>query len=283
MTEQEIVKERRIPLSLGSAIALWFAAWFFTGLVWGPPLGPMWINPLPYWLYVVAQFLPLVITLTVSLALMALLALQAPSRNTLIVLGVVSFAALLGCGIFLPTQWRLLVQGPLLMLFGIALGFGLARSFQQREWIIPVLVILIFIDVYSVFLGPTKAMMESDRGAKAAEYVMVTLPSSNPDRPFGVQPFFGFPDALVMALLLGLAVRFSLPLRRTAIAAVLGLLIAIAFAGLTGVGTPALPYICGVFWISQVSRLQMDRKSATQLITFLVIISAVVAVLQFFR
>ena len=46
---------------------------------------------------------------------------------------------------------------------------------------------------------------------------------------------------------------------------------------------PALPYICGVFWILQVSHLRMDKKSATQLVTFLVIISAVVAVLQFLR
>ena len=269
--------------SLGGAVALWLASWLFTGLIFGPPLGPGWILALPLALQIAVQFLPLLITLGTSLALMGLLAKRSPGRRVLIWLGVASFAALLLAGMLLPPEWRLLIQGPLLLLFGISLGFGLARSFQQSEWIIPVLVILIFIDVYSVLLGPTKMLLESEAGAKAAEYVMVTLPSSHPGRPLGVRPFFGFPDALVMALLLGLSVRFGLPLRRTALSIASGLVIAIGLAGLTGVGMPALPYICGAYWIAHVSRLRVDKKSAKQLAAFLLVTVVLVLGLRLLR
>jgi hypothetical protein len=113
---------------------------------------------------------------------------------------------------------------------------------------------------------------------------MVTYPSAaGGGASLGVAMYFGMPDAIVMAMLLALSVRFGFPVGRTAMALGIGLLVALLLAGGLGVGVPALPYLCGAFLVAQVRHLPRDRESLRQLAVFLVVMTGLFAAFRLLR
>ncbi|MEQ8820078.1 MAG: hypothetical protein RLY93_07510 [Sumerlaeia bacterium] len=269
---------RRSPLLAG---AVWIVSWAATGFVFGPALGEFWLVHLPEFAYYFVAFLPLLILMVTSLWVMRTLAELPAGRRLLLLLGLGAGAALSAAIWFLPPELRLDVQGPLLLTMGMALGLGLSRTFREREWIFPILVIFVAVDAYSVLAGPTKKTLESEQGQQVAELVMVSYPSAGAGAgALGSVAYFGLPDAIVMALFIGLSAKFGLSMGRTIGSQLAGMLIALMLAGLMGAGVPALPYLCGAFAIVHLRSIKTDRKTGRTLIVFLTGLAVALAVLH---
>lgn len=116
-------------------------------------------------------------------------------------------------------------------------GFWLVWFFEELSWVVLVALIVPWVDIVSVFRGPTKHIIEH------RENVFTTLSFAFP-APGGGAARLGLPDLLFFALYLATAARFKLRVEWTWLAMMLSfgatLALATEFASL---GLPALPLL----------------------------------------
>ncbi len=222
---------------LGAALGgVWFVA-VFLALAWLAPLAP-----LP------STAAGLVTSLLLLVAVGPLLyyvgALDLPSHAAWVGVGVVVVA-----GVALDVVFsRALASGqadalpPALASLGVLLaatllGVIIARfAILDVDLLLLVFVLYIIIDTYSVFLGPTQAIIA--RGGSALNLLTVRFPLLTTLR---IVPAIGATDFLVWAAGLQAAYRFRFPYPASFAALALGLAVSALISAVTNRPVPALP------------------------------------------
>jgi hypothetical protein len=119
-----------------------------------------------------------------------------------------------------------------------AAGWWFLAFFESVTWVLLVAILIVPVDTYSVFQGPTKVIVEEQPRIFDALSIAFPLPGEHNSAQLGL------PDVLFFALFLGAAVRFGLRpgltwvLMALSFAATLALAVAFDISGL-----PALPLL----------------------------------------
>lgn len=126
----------------------------------------------------------------------------------------------------------------------VALGFWFLAWFEALSWVVLVAVLIPWVDVLSVWRGPTEYVVEQKPGV--FDRISVAFREPGADRSANLGP----PDILFFALFLAAARRFDLRVGWTwaGMTAGLGATIALAVWG-DASGLPALPAVCVGFLV----------------------------------
>jgi hypothetical protein len=124
----------------------------------------------------------------------------------------------------------------------VAAGWWFLAFFESVSWVLLVAVLIIPVDIVSVFRGPTKVIVEEQPEVFSA--LSIAFPT--PGDPNSAQ--LGLPDVLFFSLFLGAAARFGLRVAPTWVAMTLSFGATLALAvWWEEAGLPALPLLSGAF------------------------------------
>ena len=137
----------------------------------------------------------------------------------------------------------------------IALGFWFLSYFENLSWAVLVAAIIPWVDIWSVFFGPTGEVTENRPGLFDAVSIEFALPGHEHGARIGP------PDILFFALFLAAAARFRLRVAWTWIGmtACLGLTLILTVL-LEINGLPALPAICVGFLLPNADLLWRELR-----------------------
>ena len=126
-----------------------------------------------------------------------------------------------------------------------AAGLWFLGFFEAVSWVLLVAVLIIPVDTFSVFRGPTKVIIEDKPEVFDALSISFPIPGEHDAAQLGL------PDVLFFALFLGAAVRFGLRPRLTWVLMTLsfGATLALAY-GFEIDGLPALPLLSAGFLLA---------------------------------
>jgi hypothetical protein len=128
------------------------------------------------------------------------------------------------------------------------LAWWFLELFEAVSWVVLVAVIVPWVDAYSVFQGPTKAIVKNKPGIFDAFSFAFPLPGQQSTANLGI------PDLVFFALFLGATARFKLRpgltwvLTTASFGATIALAVWLNIGGLQGL--PALPLLCIAFLVA---------------------------------
>ena len=131
-----------------------------------------------------------------------------------------------------------------------AAGWWFLAFFEAVSWVLLVALLIVPVDIYSVFRGPTKVIVEQQPQVFDALSIAFPLPGEVNSAQLGV------PDVLFFALFLGATVRFALRpgltwvLMTLSFGATLALAVELSIGGL-----PALPFLSAAFVLANGDRI----------------------------
>lgn len=131
-----------------------------------------------------------------------------------------------------------------------AAGWWFLAFFEAISWVLLVALLIVPVDIFSVFRGPTKVIVEQQPEVFDALSIAFPLPGENNSAQLGL------PDVLFFALFLGAAVQFRLRPGATWMLMTLsfGATLALAVAFDIG-GLPALPLLSATFMFANADLL----------------------------
>jgi hypothetical protein len=123
-------------------------------------------------------------------------------------------------------------------------GWAVLMLFEALSWVVIVAIVIPFVDVLSVWHGPTHAITSKHFHVYLDVAIAFLVPG-------GSAAYLGPPDVLFYALFLAAAARWRLRVGRTWVAttAMYGLTIVVASAANVG-GLPALPFLSAGFFLA---------------------------------
>ena len=131
-----------------------------------------------------------------------------------------------------------------------AAGWWFLAFFEAVSWVLLVALLIVPVDIYSVFRGPTKVIVEQQPQVFDALSIAFPLPGEVNSAQLGL------PDVLFFALFLGATVRFALRpgltwvLMTLSFGATLALAVELSIGGL-----PALPFLSAAFVLANGDRI----------------------------
>jgi hypothetical protein len=137
-----------------------------------------------------------------------------------------------------------------------AAGWWFLAFFESVSWVLLVALLIIPVDTYSVFQGPTKVIVEEQPQIFDALSIAFPIPGEHNSAQLGL------PDVLFFALFLGATVRFGLRpgltwvLMALSFGATLALAVAFEINGL-----PALPLLSAAFILANADLLWRQIRS----------------------
>lgn len=131
-----------------------------------------------------------------------------------------------------------------------AAGWWFLQFFEEVSWVLLVALLIVPVDIYSVFQGPTKVIVEQQPEVFDALSIAFPLPGEQNSAQLGL------PDVLFFSLFLAATVRFALRTAPTWVAMALsfGATLALAVAADIG-GLPALPLLSAAFVVANGDRI----------------------------
>ena len=138
----------------------------------------------------------------------------------------------------------------------VAAGWWFLAFFESVAWVLLVAVLIIPVDIVSVFRGPTKVIVEQQPEVFSA--LSIAFPT--PGDPNSAQ--LGLPDVLFFALFLGAAARFGLRVAPTWLAMTLSFGATLALAvWWEEAGLPALPLLSASFALLNADLLWRELRT----------------------
>jgi hypothetical protein len=138
---------------------------------------------------------------------------------------------------------------PFKVLAGATAGTLLGRQFLYRRWLLVGAVVALVVDLYSVFRGPTRLVVE--HAPRTLDFLLVQFPSLGSDRAgFGL----GVSDFLFLALFVAGSRRCGLHARASLAAMLAGVLATVVAAAILDRALPALPLLCLAFILVNADR-----------------------------
>lgn len=126
--------------------------------------------------------------------------------------------------------------------FGASAGLWLALMLTSIGQVLLISALIIIVDFYSVFLGPTKRMVES--GGRWIEYFTINMPVFGEDAVSRL----GISDIIFFSLFLGCALTFRLRRTLSALAMTASFVATMVVGVLLDIGVPALPLL-SIFFV----------------------------------
>jgi hypothetical protein len=117
-----------------------------------------------------------------------------------------------------------------------AIGWVFLAYFEALSWVVLVALIIPWVDAYSVWRGPTKAITDHHAGVFTKLSVAFVVPGGNAAQ-------LGLPDVLFFSVFLAASARFELRKLATWFCMTASVGITVALASLWNTGLPALPGI----------------------------------------
>lgn len=183
-------------------------------------------------------------------------ALNLPSVTGWLILGAVGVAAL-GLNVLLTNADSPGSASLALLLGVIIVGVLIGRfALIDRDLLLLVAVLYIVIDIYSVFFGPTQAILQ--RGGALLSALTIRFPVLGTDR---VVPLVGATDFLVWAACAQAAYRFRFPYRRSHAALILGLLGSAILSIAVARAVPALPLMMAAYLAANARQFNWRKPS----------------------
>ncbi len=255
--------------------ALWGAA---LGAVWFVVvfLGLVWLAPLVPGLSAAAGFITsLLLLAAVGPLLYFAGALDLPSNAAWVGVGIVAVAGVALDVVFSRSAAAGQAQGVSsalaslgVLLAAVLLGVIIARfAILDVDLLLLVFVLYIVIDTYSVFLGPTQAIIA--RGGSALNLLTVRFPLLTTSR---IVPSIGATDFLVWAAGLQAAFRFRFPYSASFAALALGLAASALISAVTNRPVPALPLMMIFYLILNRRAFNWRQPSLWALATGLLVV-----------
>jgi hypothetical protein len=139
----------------------------------------------------------------------------------------------------------------------ILFGFWFLSLFEVLWWLLPVALLVPWVDVWSVSAGPTKYVTEERPGLFDSISLAISVPGETTTANIGP------PDIVFFALFLAAAQRFGLRVAATWICmtAFLSLTLVLVWA-FDSSGLPALPAVCFGFVLPNADLLVKDARDA---------------------
>ncbi len=135
-------------------------------------------------------------------------------------------------------------------------GWWFLAFFESVSWVLLVSLLIIPVDTYSVFQGPTKVIVEEQPQIFDALSIAFPLPGEHNSAQLGL------PDVLFFALFLGATVRFSLRPGLTWVLMTLSFGATLALAvGFEISGLPALPLLSAAFIVANGDLIWRQMRS----------------------
>jgi hypothetical protein len=131
-----------------------------------------------------------------------------------------------------------------------AAGWWFLQFFEEVSWVLLVALLIVPVDIYSVFQGPTKVIVEQQPEVFAALSIAFPLPGEHNSAQLGL------PDVLFFSLFLGATVRFALRTASTWVVMALSFGATLALAVAADIaGLPALPLLSAAFVLANADLL----------------------------
>ncbi len=166
-----------------------------------------------------------------------------------------------------------------LALMGIALcgGFLLSELIKKPSYLIPIAAAAGLADIWSVSLGPTRAIVQS---RTAMNFLLFTFPVAGK----GVLPIIGVTDFVFAVMFLSLSRKFGFPAARTRLLLAAAFILSVGVAAVGGLGVPVLPVMGALYIAGNYSRLKLtDPREKRDAALGLLIIVAALAVVSWIR
>lgn len=191
----------------------------------------------------VAGMLPLAV-------LAALLALGRLSFWELLVILVLA----LGLAALFAFEGRFALAAPFKAAAALALGRMLGDQVLERWWLVLMVLVALLVDAWSVFAGPTRAVVES--APSVLDYLLVHFPALGHAGP---ATGIGMSDFVFVGLLAAGAARTRLPPRVALVAMLLSFALTLTAGILLRRPLPALPFLGLAFLVVVASAYLRER------------------------
>ncbi len=178
--------------------------------------------------------------LTSACALSSALVQLIKLRHLLLLLAVSSLLVAAGS---LALGWTP-VESLAKIIFATSVGLWLAIMLSSISQVLLIAALIIFVDIWSVFLGPTKKMVES--GGRWIEYFTINLPVFGADAASRL----GVSDIIFFSLFLGCALIWRLRRTLTALTMTLSFVATMVIGVSLDIGVPALPLLSVFFLLT---------------------------------
>ncbi|MCX7766068.1 MAG: hypothetical protein N2246_05115 [Candidatus Sumerlaeia bacterium] len=175
--------------------------------------------------------------------------------------------------------WSFLISDLAIIFIGVLLGKLLASSVAQRSWIIPIALVAMVADVWSVTYGPSYYI--STQPPKVLRHFMLFYPllgASTTEAtiiPYWLRPFVGMGDVIFIALYLELVRKYELHIFWSRLAMTVAMMIPITLASLAGKGVPALPFMSAFFVFTNFRYLEVKKNELIQCVIFICVMMAI--------
>ena len=167
----------------------------------------------------------------------------------------------------IPTSLPLVVTNGLsLLILSFLLGELLSREVTHPGHLLPVALVLVIVDIWSVSSGPSEQVAEtaikfSESGGYAQDtvpplitFLLLNFPQISTDK---IYSFMGIGDLIIIAFFIGCIHKFNFPLKRSYASLIIGPIVAMLIANLIGEAIPALPVIAILFVVVNIRHLKL--------------------------
>ncbi len=179
--------------------------------------------------------------------------------------------------------WSFLISDLAIIFIAVLLGKLLASSVQQRSWIIPIALVAMVADIWSVSYGPTDYLISLP--PEVMRHFLLFYPLLGASTleattvPYWMRPFIGMSDVIFLCLYLELARKFELHTTLSRIAMGAAMLIPIALASFAEKGIPALPFMSAIFIFVNFRYLDFNKKELVQCVVFIAVLACILFIL----
>jgi uncharacterized membrane protein len=163
-------------------------------------------------------------------------------------------------------------------LLGIACHVGMivAKGVSERSYLVPLSLVASIMDVWSVWGGPSKMIVENPQ---SHNYFLLLYPLLGTQQ---IYPTIGLGDITFMALYLGVVPQYQLKQRQTSWALVAAIFTVYLLSVLSGKALPAIPFISTAFLMVNWKLLEFKKKELQTTFFFIIIFLAIlILVAQF--
>jgi uncharacterized membrane protein len=156
-------------------------------------------------------------------------------------------------------------------LLGIACHIGMivAKGVSERSFLVPLSLVASIIDVWSVWGGPSKMIVDNPQ---SHHYFLLLYPLLGTPQ---IYPTIGLGDITFMSLYLGVVPQYQLKQRQTSWALAGAIFAVYLLSVLSGKALPAIPFISAAFLMVNWKLLEFKKKELQTTFFFIIIFLAI--------
>lgn len=174
------------------------------------------------------------------------------------------------------------ILSDLSIIFGaICIGKLIAHYIEERSWIVPIALVAMVADVWSVTYGPTAVLMGKSTSVMKHFLIYYPLLGASEffeDAFYELGPYIGMGDIIFLSIYLELVRKFDLHAQWSRLAFVVALLVPITLASFAEVGIPALPFMSAMFLAVNFRRLEFKKSDLAKTCIFVAVLMVIVYV-----